>query len=75
MGNPNILFSARCQGGGKNGLIISLHKDYTGYSKFISNIIAECGDDIEENESFLISLNDFIAKSFSFQGIAKLFEG
>lgn len=75
MRNPNIIFSARCQGGGKNGLIISLHRNYTAYSKFISNIIAEGGDDIEENETYLISLNDFIAKPFSFQGIAKLFEG
>ncbi|UCG45192.1 MAG: Lrp/AsnC family transcriptional regulator [Candidatus Bathyarchaeota archaeon] len=74
MNSPNILFSARCQGGGKNGLIISLHKNYTDYSRFISSIIAEGGDDIEENETYLISLNDFIPKPFSFEGIAKLFE-
>jgi len=74
MANPNIIFSARCQGEGKNGIIISLHKNYTDYSKFITNIISERGDDIEEHETFLISLNDFIAKPFSLKYITELFE-
>jgi len=74
MANPNIIFSARCQGEGKNEMIISLHKNYTDYSKFITNIISEGGDDIQEHETFLISLKDFIAKPFSLKYIAELFE-
>ena len=74
MASPNILFSARCQGGGKNGMTVSLHRNYTDYSKFISTVLSEGADEIEDHETYLISLKDFIAKPFSFQGIAKLFE-
>ena len=74
MANPSIIFSARCQGEGKNGIIISLHKNYTDYSRFITNIIAEGGDDIEEHETFLISLNDYIAKPLSLKYLADLNE-
>jgi len=74
MANPNIIFSARCQGEGKNGMIISLHKSFADYSRFISNIISEGGGHIEEHETFLISLNDFIAKPFSLKYIAELYE-
>ncbi|UCE28621.1 MAG: Lrp/AsnC family transcriptional regulator [Candidatus Bathyarchaeota archaeon] len=72
MANPNIVFSARCQGEGKNGIVISLHKSYTDYSRFITNIIAEGGDDIEEHETFLISLNDYVAKPLSLKYLAEV---
>jgi len=74
MKSPNILFSARCQGGGKNGITISLHRNYTEYSKFISTVLSEGADEIEEHETYLISLKDFIAKPFSLKYIAELFE-
>ena len=35
MARPNILFAAMAQGMGKNGVIISLHKNYTDFSKFL----------------------------------------
>jgi len=74
MKSPNILFSARCQGGGKNGITISLHRNYTEYSKFMSKVLSEGTDEIEEHETYLISLKDFIAKPFSLKYIAELFE-
>jgi len=74
MASPNILFSARCQGGGKNGITISLHRNYTEYSKFITTVLSEGADEIEEHETYLISLKDFIAKPFSLKYIAELFE-
>jgi len=74
MKSPNILFSARCQGGGKNGITISLHRSYTEYSKFMSTVLSEGADEIEEHEIYLISLKDFIAKPFSLKYIAELFE-
>jgi len=74
MKSPNILFSARCQGGGKNGITISLHRNYTEYSKFMSTVLSEGADEIEEHETYLISLKDFIAKPFSLKYIAELFE-
>jgi DNA-binding Lrp family transcriptional regulator len=73
MKSPNILFSARCQGGGKNGITISLHRNYTEYSKFMSTVLSEGADEIEEHETYLISLKDFIAKPFSLKYIAELF--
>ena len=74
MASPNILFSARCQGGGKNGITISLHRNYTEYSKFISTVLSEGADEIEEHETYLISLKDFIVKPFSLKYIAGLYE-
>jgi len=74
MASPNILFSARCQGGGKNGITISLHRNYTEYSKFISKVLSEGADEIEEHETYLISLKDLIAKPFSLKYIAVLYE-
>jgi len=74
MASPNILFSARCQGGGKNGITISLHRNYTEYSKFITTVLSEGADEIEDHETYLISLKDFIAKPFSLKYIAELFE-
>jgi len=73
MKSPNILFSARCQGGGKNGITVSLHRNYTEYSKFMSKVLSEGADEIEEHETYLISLKDFIAKPFSLKYIAELF--
>ena len=72
--SPNIIFASRCQGGGKTGIVMSLHRNYTDYSKFISKLLAEGGDDIEENETYLISLKDYITKPFSLKHIAELYE-
>ncbi len=62
---PNIIFVARAEGMGKNGVMISLHRDYTDYSNFITEHLRYWKDDLEGYDSMLISLEGRIVKPFS----------
>jgi len=55
---PNIIFASEAEGMGKNGVIISLHKSYTDYSKFLSDLMIEGGDDLQDYDAVLISLKE-----------------
>lgn len=68
---PNIIFAAKTQGMGQDGVMISLHKSFTAYSKFVSNLLVAFGDDIAQSETALISLKNFIAKPLSFGALAE----
>ena len=59
---------------GKNAVVISLHKDYTCFSRFIAKLRSEGGDDLVDYDTLLISLGDFVAKPFSLKYIAELEE-
>ncbi len=74
MANPNIMFAARAQGMGKNAVVISMHKNYSDFSKFITNLRFEGGDDVEDYCTMIISLHDFVAKPFSLKYLAELEE-
>ena len=74
MAKPNIIFAARAQGMGKNGVVISMHKSYADFSKFITNLRLEGGDDVEDYCTMLVSLEDFVAKHFSLKYLAELEE-
>ena len=72
MARPNIIFATRAKGGmGKNGLFISLHKNYLDFDNFLTEYFQEWGDDIEEHETMLISLGGLIVKPFSFKYLAE----
>jgi Lrp/AsnC family transcriptional regulator for asnA, asnC and gidA len=62
---PNIIFASEAEGMGKNGVIISLHKSYTDYSKFLSDLRSEGGDDLQDFDAVLISLEERILKPLS----------
>jgi len=62
---PNIIFASEAEGMGKNGVIISFHKNYTDYSKFLSDLRSEGGDDLQDYDALLISLEGRIVKPFS----------
>lgn len=68
MNQPNILFVSEGTGFGKNGVIISLHKNYSDYSEFLTNLTNNIGDIVGEPESFLIGL-ERVAKRFDFKYI------
>lgn len=74
MSNPNVIFAARCEGHSMDGVVISIHKDYTDYSNFLSCIMAKGGDDLRDYETLLISLKGLIVKPFSSKYIAELLE-
>jgi Lrp/AsnC family transcriptional regulator for asnA, asnC and gidA len=61
----NIIFASEAEGMGKNGVIISLHKSYTDYSKFLSDLRIEGGDDLQDFDAVLISLEERILKPLS----------
>jgi DNA-binding Lrp family transcriptional regulator len=69
--DPHIIFAARGHGMGKNGIVISMHKNFADYSKFIAQVLSEGGKGVEGYESFIISLGDFVAKPFSLKSLAE----
>ena len=69
---PNILFSSRCQGMGKDAVIISLHENFTDYENFMANLKTDWGTTVGEQESMLISLKGFVAKPFSLKYLAEV---
>jgi DNA-binding Lrp family transcriptional regulator len=71
---PNIIFSARAQGMGKNSIIVSMHRTYSEFSRFLSKLLSECGDDIEDYGTILVSLDDSVVKPFSFKHLVDLEE-
>jgi len=70
MAKPNIIFSARTEGMGKNGVMITLHKDYSAFSNFLAEHLLEMGDDIKDHCTILISLKGRILKPLSLKYLA-----
>jgi len=77
MAKPNVLFAARVDGNRRNGLMISLHKNYTDYHNFISEVKSENSDaqaGITDYDTMFVSLEGSIVKPFSPRYIAELLE-
>jgi DNA-binding Lrp family transcriptional regulator len=71
MTKPNIIFAAAAQGMGKNGIMISLHRDYTDFSNFLVEVMAEDETVMEEYDTMLISLKGRIVKPLSLKYLAE----
>ncbi len=74
MAKPNIIFCARAECMGKNGIIISFHKNYADYPDFVSRYMVEWGDVIESYDTILVSLSGVIIKPFSLKYLTELGE-
>jgi len=74
MAKPNIIFASSGHGMGKNAVIISLHKNYTDFSKFLRDLRLEGGDDLQDYDTLLISLKEKAVKSLSLKYLAELEE-
>ena len=70
--HPNMIFAAAAEGMGKNGVIISLHKNYTDFSKFVSESRKYWGEEIEDYSTMLISLKGIIPRPLSLKYLAEL---
>ena len=71
--NSKILFAATGDGlNGKNSVMVSLHKDYTDYSKFISDFRSKWGTNMRDIDSFLVPLRGGLSKRFSFSYIESM---
>jgi len=54
--HPNVLFAADGEGLGKDGIIVSLHKDYSKYADFMREYILTFVDVSMDVQSFIVSL-------------------
>jgi len=70
--HPNILLSSRAQGMGKDGVLISVHKDFTDYDSFMITVKSDWADSVKDFESIIISIKGFQAKPFSFKYLSEL---
>jgi len=68
---PNVIFASKAQGTNADGIMISLHKSYTEYDKFVTELKSEFADSVEPTDNILISLQGFIVKPFSFSYLAR----
>ncbi|MEJ2243971.1 MAG: Lrp/AsnC family transcriptional regulator [Candidatus Bathyarchaeota archaeon] len=53
---PNVIFAADGEGFGKDLILISFHKDYSAYAKFIRSFAMDWGSAVDNFESFLVSI-------------------
>ena len=71
MAKPNIIFASSGHGMGKNAVIISLHKNYTDFSNFLSDLRLEGGNDLQDYDTLLISLKGKTIKPLSLKYLAE----
>jgi DNA-binding Lrp family transcriptional regulator len=68
--NSKIIFAAGGEGlHGKNCMMISVHRDFTDYTDFVSEMRAQWASKIKEMENFLVSLKAKMPKPFSFRNM------
>lgn len=70
---PEIMFAARAEGNGKNGVVISIHKNYTEFSRFLTDLRFE-GISGENHDVLLVSLKGLIVKPLHLGDLGKLIE-
>jgi len=68
---PNIVLMAKAEGSGKNAVMISLHKSYTDYSRFVSETQMHWAEDIETYDTILIALKGPVVRAFSLRSLAE----
>jgi DNA-binding Lrp family transcriptional regulator len=69
---PRVIFVASAEGMGRNGVMISLHKDYADFRNFMDNLKFNSEGYMREVDSMLISLSSsMMVKPLSFSYIAK----
>ena len=73
---PNVVYATGCEGMGMNGLIVSIHKDYSDYYQFIIELRGAWAAEMLDMQSFLISLKnkEVVMKPFSLKYLEELQE-
>jgi len=71
--HPNLIFVSSGLGFGSDRVVISVHRDYSDYSKFQQEIRQEWGEIMTITGSFVISLvSDSILRHITFKYLAEL---
>lgn len=66
-----VIFATRAEGMGWNGLVVSLHKNYTRFSEYYGKFLEFGKDIIETSEAVLVSLSTNALKPFSLKYLEK----
>ena len=73
MNHPNIVFASDGSGIGSDGMMVSLHKNYTDYSELISKLRVDWSETVGEIKTFITSLKGgVILKTFSLKYLEKV---
>jgi len=71
--NPRILFAAGGDGiNGKNCMMVSLHRNFTDYTEFVSDFRTRWAANIKDIDGFLVSLRGMMPKVFSFKYVEEI---
>jgi DNA-binding Lrp family transcriptional regulator len=68
-----IVFAGTGLGIGMNQVIVSVHRDYTDYQKFLTELRTHWAEHIDNIQSFILSLRnaETVTKDFSFASLEK----
>lgn len=71
--HDEIVFAGIGLGMGMNGVMVSVHKNYTDYQKFLTELQTDWAEYIVNIHSFILSLQneDAVTKDFSFASLVK----
>ena len=73
--HSNIVFAANGDGiQGKNCMIVTIHKNFTNYNKFVNDFKLLYGKNIKSLETFLVSLASKTPKYLSFRSLENLIQ-
>jgi DNA-binding Lrp family transcriptional regulator len=66
---PSVIFANDGEGFGMNSVMVSIHRNYADYTKLISRLRQDWRPNLNEEQSFIISLDrtDLMIKHFSFR--------
>ena len=71
--HPKIVFAGFGHGlSGQNCSLVSIHKDFTDYTKFLNETKKKWCNNISDVGSFLVSVKSFSPKFLSFRDVGKL---
>ncbi len=69
---PNIIFAADGEGFGKDLILVSFHKNYSAYAKFVRSFAMDWGSSLDNFESFLVSVGSgYTLRDFDLKYLAK----
>lgn len=71
--NPKIVFASPIEGpGGKNCMMVTMHKNFTDFSEFISDFRSKWPKNIKDIETFIAPAGSRVIKPFSFRYLEKV---
>ena len=69
---PNVIFAADGEGFGKDFIIVSFHKNYSAYAKFVRSFAMDWGASLDNFESFLVSIGSgYTLRDFDLKYLAE----